>query len=246
MLASVGPGHAMKAPAARCKRSGRPDLHRRNVLAAGAGLFLAGCTNMGSLKLASDTLGLVGKGKNQGYSRSLEEIIALPYAQLGVARGEGPRGIMVLAEVLGEELSWVSGDRLQIVTLHNRIVRTTGFRSDFGGTRLEGQDLWDLYDPARSAGAASVLERLVHVEPGREPPVRMLSRFEVEGEERIEILGFPLDTVRVREDIDVPQWRWTAVNRWWLDPGTRLAWRSQQHLTPDQPPLWLEMLKRPA
>ena len=67
-----------------------------------------------------------------------------------------------------------------------------------------------------------------------------------DGTERIDILGQTIDTLRVHEDIDVPEWAWSARNTWWLSRESRLAWRSTQHLTPDQPPLHLEMLKRPA
>lgn len=194
----------------------------------------------------SDTVALIGKGKGEGYPRSRDEVIALPYAQLGLARGDGPRGVLVLAEKLGDELIWVSGDRVQLVTLQGRIVRTTGLHSDFAGTTFRGEDLWNLSDSAQTPGSAGVLERIVRIEPGEAPPVRMSSRFAADGEERIEILGQAIDTIRFREEVDVPEWRWKAVNRWWLDKETRMAWRSVQHLTPDQPPLQLEMLKRPA
>jgi hypothetical protein len=50
----------------------------------------------------------------------------------------------------------------------------------------------------------------------------------------------------VREELDVPEWRWRVVNRWWLSRQSTLAWRSEQHLTPDQPALRIEMLKRPG
>lgn len=225
-----------------------PDTLRRHILLAGTGFALAGCTNMGSVGLMSDTLALVGKGKGKGYPRTRDEVTALPYAQLGLGRGglEGPRGILVLADVLGEELVWISGNRVHIVTLRGRVVRTTGLHSDFAGTSFRGEDLWDLTDPARAALSATSLERVVRIEPGQAPPVKMSSLFAADGEERIEILGEAIDTIRYREEIDVPEWRWKAVNQWWLDPRTRMAWRSVQHLTPDQPPLLLEILKRPA
>ena len=237
------PAHARVVP----QLDAQPDALRRHILLAGTGLALAGCTNMGSVGLMSDTLSLVGKDMGQGYPRTRDEVIALPYAQLGLARDEkGPRGILVLADALGDELVWISGNRVNIVTLQGRVVRTTGLRSDFAGTSFRGEDLWNLTDPARAALSATALERIVRIEPGQAPPVRMTSLFAADGEERIEILGDAIDTIRYREEIDVPEWRWKAVNRWWLDPQTRMAWRSVQHLTPDQPPLVLEVLKRPA
>ncbi len=223
-----------------------PCVARRNLLAAGAGLLLAGCSNTGTLGLARQTFAMVGKGKGAEYPRTRQEIEALPYAQLGLARGEGPRAVLVLADATGEELSWVSSDHVQVVTQRNRVIRTTGLLSDLARTVLRGPDLWDLYQPARGEMGSAVAERRVRIEPGEHAPVQMISRFEVEGAERIEILGQAIDTLRVGETVDVPDWRWNVRNTWWLSRETRIAWRSVQHLTPDQPPLHLEMLKRPA
>lgn len=223
-----------------------PCIGRRSLLAAGASLLLAGCANTGTLGLARQTFALVGKGKGADYPRTRQEIEALPYAQLGLARGDGPRAVLVLADATGEELSWVSSDRVQVVTQRNRVIRTTGLLSDLARTVLRGPDLWDLYQPERGEMGSAVVERQVRIEPGERAPVQMISRFEVEGEERIEVLGQAIDTLRVGENVDVPDWRWKVRNTWWLSRETRIAWRSVQHLTPDQPPLHLEMLKRPA
>jgi hypothetical protein len=219
---------------------------RRSLLLAIGGSLLTGCSNTGTLDLARQTLALVGRGKGEGYPRSREQIDALPYAQLGVARGDGPRAVLVLAHVNGEEQSWVSGDRVQLVTYRNRVIRTTGLRSDFGRTELLGPDLWDRYEPGGDPRPDPSFERRVRVEPGELPMVAMFSRFRADGTERIDILGQSIDTLRVHEDIDVPEWTWTARNTWWLSRESRLAWRSTQYLTPDQPPLHLDMLKRPA
>lgn len=216
------------------------------MLTVGAGLALSGCANFSGLNLFAQTVSLVGRGRGQGYTRTREEIDALPYAQLGLSQGEGPKAVLVLAEAQGEELSWVSANRVQIVTYRNRVIRTTGLKSDFARTALESPDLWDRYDPAtRGAGEGQSL-RTVAIEPGRQPPAQVQSGFEVEGEEQIAIHGERIDTLRVRERIDVPAWRWQATNTWWLSREGRIAWRSIQHLTPDQPPLNLEILKRPA
>jgi hypothetical protein len=216
------------------------------TILGGAGLLLAGCSSMSGPNLARETLALVGQGRGADYPRTRAEIDALPYAQLGFAQGEGPRAVFVLAHAQGEELSWVSANRVQIVTVRNRIVRTTGLRSDLGRTEIGHADLWDLYSPDQGRVREGELHWRVQFEPGREAPVAMRSRFVVEGEESLDILGERIDTLRVREDVDVAQWRWQASNRWWLSRQSALAWRSVQHLVPDQPPLVLEVLKRPA
>ena len=223
----------------------KPNWNRRRILTAGACFALAGCSNTPALSLARDTMALAGSGDGKQYSRDRAEIDRLPYAQIGVTQGYGSRAILVLASARGEELSWVSANRVQVVTLRNRVVQTTGLRSDIGRTELDGPDLWERYK-TNPAGAAGDLLRTIQVEPGRDKPAVVRSTFTVEGEDRIDILGQQVDTMRVREEIDVAEWRWRATNFWWLSRESPFAWRSLQHLTPDQPPLQIEVLKRPS
>lgn len=223
-----------------------PNPDRRLTILGAAGLFLSGCSSTSGPNLARETLALVGRGRGADYPRTRAEVDALPYAQLGFAQGEGPRAVFVLADVQGEALSWVSANRVQLVTLRNRVVRTTGLRSDLGLTEFLHPDLWSRYAPAEARVLDGEMQRSVQIEPGREAPVLVRSRFVVEGEESLDILGERIDTLRVREDFDVEAWRWQARNRWWLSRHSALAWRSVQHLVPDQPPLVLELLKRPA
>lgn len=212
------------------------------MLAALGGL--AGCVNSNSMDLMYRTVGQVGVGKGEGYRRTRAEVDAVPFAQIGVSRGDGPRAVLVLSEAMGDELSWVSGNRTQIITRQNRVIRTIGLSRDLSGTELEGPDLWDQYQPGATDPLGGGVSRMLRVEPGQQPPVAVVSRFEIEGEERIDILGQSLDTIRIREDLDSKTWRWRVSNRWWLSRESRLAWRSIQHITPDQPPLHIEVLKR--
>ncbi|MGQ0618802.1 MAG: YjbF family lipoprotein [Panacagrimonas sp.] len=191
------------------------------------------------------TIGLVGSGPD-AYPRDAEQIAALPYAQLGVRQGDGARGILVLSEVVEDEQSWVSADRSLIVTRGNRIVRTRGMASDLRSTARFGPDLWDLYDPATGVADGGDFLRLMRLVPDDAPAVMFRSRFVVEGPETISLLGQSIDTLRVREDLDVDVWRWRATNHWWLSLQGKHAWRSRQHLSRDVPPLELELLKRPA
>lgn len=189
----------------------------------------------------------LARDAGQDYPRGPEEIESLPYAQLGVRQGDGARGILVLDEVLEEEQHWVSSDRSLIALRGNRIVRTRGLASDLRSTERFGPDLWDRYDPATgSLAEGGDFLRLVKLVPGRPSAVMMRSRFAVEGEESIQLLGHAIDTLRVREDLDVDVWRWRATNHYWLSRQGRYAWRSRQHVSRDLPSLELELLKRPA
>ncbi len=187
---------------------------RRAVLLAGGAWSLAACSNMPGLDMMLRTIELAG-ARTGDYPRSAEEIEASPYAQLGVRQGEGARGILVLDEVLGEEQLWISADRSLIALRGNRIVRTRGLASDLRSTECFGPDLWERYDPAgASLQEAGDLLREVRLVPGGPAPVLMRSRFAVEGEETIELLGHRIDTLRVREDLDVDVWRWRATNHY--------------------------------
>lgn len=200
---------------------------------------------MPGLDMMVRTIALVGTGPD-AYPRGAEQIDALPYAQLGVRQGDGARGILVLSQAADEEQNWVSADRSLIVTRGNRVVRTRGLTSDLRSTERFGPDLWDRYEPATGVADAGDFLRLIKLVPGDTSAVMVRSRFVVEGAETIQLLGQSIDTLRVREDLDVDVWRWRAANHYWLSLQGKYAWRSRQYLSRDLPPLELELLKRPA
>ncbi|MDB5968947.1 MAG: hypothetical protein JWQ90_1397 [Hydrocarboniphaga sp.] len=218
-------------------------LTRRSFLVAAGTAAVAGCSQTPSLQLVKDSFSLVGPS-GSAYPRSRAQVEAAPYAQLGVRIGNGSRGIMVLAEKSGDDLQWLSANRIMLVTRHGRIVKTVGLPTDLSGCVLFGPDLLEQYNFAAPAAPSGMLRRSIDIGAAFGIPVQ--SKFTVEGDESISILDQSFDTLRIREDMESSDRKWRHPNRYWLSKRSPMAWRSLQHISPDMAPIELEVLKRPA
>lgn len=219
-------------------------LTRRGFLAAGAAaVAAAGCSHTPTLQLVKDSFSLTGASAS-AYPRTREQVEAAPYAQLGARIGNGARGIMVLSAQQGDDLQWLSANRIMLVTRRGRIVKTVGLPTDLSGCALYGPDLLDQYRFEAPAAPVAILRRSIDI--GAAFGISVQSKFTVEGDESITILDQTFDTVRIREDMESTDRKWRHPNRYWLSKRSALAWRSLQYVSPDMPPIEMEILKRPA
>jgi len=218
-------------------------LTRRSFLATGGAGLAVGCSQTPSLQLVKESFSLLAPSDST-YPRTRQQIDAATYAQLGVRIGNGTRGIMVLAEKKGEDLQWLSANRIMLLTRRGRIVKTVGLPTDLSGCELFGADLLEHYDFAAPAVPSGILRRRIDIGSAFGIPVQ--SRFTLEGDETITIVDQRIETVRVREDLDSPDRKWRHPNRYWLSKRSAMAWRSLQYISPDMAPIEMEVLKRPA
>jgi len=200
----------------------------------------------------SPTLDLIGGSFKRspsnagGYPISAERIRALPYASLGVQVGSSAPAVMILATYDGENLNWVSADRVVLVTHRGRLVKTVGLARDLVGTQ------WTSADPvigeAGSGGsvAAARINRFIDVRPDDAYGIAIESTVRSLGNERITILDQVYDTVLVSEKIAAPKWRWSAENLFWIARSNGRLLRSRQSYCPEVEPLTLEILKPAA
>ena len=220
-----------------------PGLTRRNLLLGTGSLLATACSQTPSLSLVKDSFS-VAFPNSSDYPRTREQVEALPYAQLAVRIGSGSHGIMVLNKKSGDDLYWLSANRVLLVTRKGRLVRTVGLPVDLLGARVRDRDLLDHYNPDKPE--IDGFETTVTVDIGTSYGAILKSRYRVEGSETIQILGETYDTLRVREEIDCESWSWRANNIHWLSKRSPMIWRSRQNLFKGQPPIELEILKRPA
>lgn len=177
---------------------------------------------------------------------SREQIAALPYASLGVQVGSSPKAVVVLAKYDGEDLQWVSSDRVVLVTRKGRLIRTVGLAQDLTGVQFQAGDVLSNWGVHPLAGAVARYARRIDVMPGDAFNVLVECELAVGTPEEITILGRPRMTRRLREQMRVPLWDWTAENLFWVDPDSGYVWRSRQVYSPRVPPIAMEVLKRPA
>lgn len=219
------------------------DRGRRRALATLIGVGLSGCSSSPLLSSATDALRLAVEGFPD-VPITAKQVADLPYASVGVKIGNGPRSLLVLSQRQGDDLQWISADRVALVTRRGRLIQSAGLPQNLQHTKPVGND--PLAEGVHRVAEGTAFMRLIDVMPGFTFSAPLHSTFHPEAEETIEILGRRYATRRVREECVAPDLNWKFENLYWADLGSGFVWRSQQYLTPDTPEIRIEVFKPAA
>lgn len=224
-------------------------LKRREVLGgmlAAAGL--AACSSDSStstVKLFTQTI-TSKPPPADAYPLNAKQISDLPYATLGIRIGTMPPAVLVLVSIDGQNLRWISADRVIFITCGGRLMRTQGLPRDLAATRLVGdKDPLRIFVETGSLPPRGVYREMDLLRAG-ETAVAVESRFEEGPDEVITIQGEQHACRRIDEVADMRRWRWKTRNSFWIDPQGGQVWRSVQQYCPEVPPMRFELLKPPA
>lgn len=213
------------------------------LVAAACALGVSACSGTAGVSGAdADILGvgsvllhaIGGIGSSASVPR--EQAAAIPYASLGVRIGSSDQAMFVLASKSGDDLLWLGGTSLGVVTRHGRMVRTVGFASNLSGVHAAQGVRQDLSQP-------SVDYQYDFGDQSRYGVPVKCTRQSL-GPERIVILGVPRDLTHVAEDCIASEMDWSFRNEFWVD-AKGYVWKSRQFVTPKLDPLAFEVL-RPA
>jgi len=141
-----------------------------------------------------------------------------------------------LAGKRGDELVWTSSAKITIVTQEGRIVRTIGLQHD-----LESLSLREGLAVGLEPGTASTWIMSFH-DPDKSSA--MLSCRVISAEsEIITTLQRRVPVTRIDETCSSADLQWHFENHYWIDPATRLMWRSEQHTHPKLKIIRTEVLR---
>jgi hypothetical protein len=216
---------------------------RSAVLAAALGLGVSGCESSGSVSGFSADMGKIGGlllheigGIGSSGSVPRERAAAIPYATMGVRLGDSDQAMFVLASKNGDDLMWLGGKSIAVVTRHGRVVRTVGFNHNVSGVHAAEGVKQDLTQPVANYLYDFGEQSRYGI------PVRC-TRQNI-GTEKVTIIGVPHDTSHVAEDCNASGMDWNFRNEFWVD-STGYVWKSRQFVEPRVDPLTLEVF-RPA
>jgi hypothetical protein len=213
----------------------------RSVLLAAA--LASGVSACGSMSSTDTDIGNVGAlflraigGIGSSSSIPRDRAAAIPYASLGVRLGGSDEAMFVLASKSGDDLLWLGGTSLGVVTRRGRVVRTVGFAHNVSGvhaaegvkldlTQLSVDYLYDFGDESRYGVPVKCTRQNL-------------------GPEKITVIGVPRDTTHVAEDCSASGIDWGFRNEFWVD-SAGFVWRTRQFVDPQLDPLTFEVL-RPA
>ena len=201
---------------------------------------VSGCGSMANTDTDIANLGTIlfraigGIGSSSGIPR--ERAAAIPYASLGVRIGRSDEAMFVLASKSGDDLLWLGGTSIAVVTRHGRVVRTAGFAHNVSGVHAAEGVKQDLTQPS--------VDYLYDFGDQARYGVPVRCTRQSLGTERITIIGVPRDTTHVAEDCSASAMDWSFRNEFWVD-SLGYVWKSRQFVVPQLDPLTLEVL-RPA
>jgi hypothetical protein len=218
-------------------------LSRRRLLTGAAALSLGGCGNYQIFGEAAQSLRNLTLGPPET-PIPRATVAKLPYATITAKVGDLPRGLMALGKIAGEDLHWISSNRVSIVTRRGRLVKTVGLPQDLRDTHSLGDDPiaqapHRLTEPARSV-------RLLDLTKPEYYEMAIDSILTPVGPRKITILEIEFDTIKLVEQNSARALRWRFENQFWVDPEDGFVWRSEQHVSRELPPLAIEVAKPPA
>jgi len=173
-----------------------------------------------------------------------EQLQRLPYATLGVTIGRNAPAVMVLATIDGDELRWVSADRVLFVTRKGRLVQTRGLKRDLIATEWSTDDpLLEAIQQAGDPNSSGNVTRFIDVGRPKAEHVGVASRFSAPVADTLATLNGVSESLRIEERVVVGDWRWAARNTFWVASGSNAVLKSRQQFCPEIPPIELEVLK---
>lgn len=213
-------------------------VSRRKVLTLSGATLLTGCGAVSTDSPFWATV-MAAVPKSTPAAITPAQVNAIPYATILAAYEGAPKSLLVLSEVRGNRMLFMSASRQLLVTQGRLVVQTVGLGQDLRETRL----------PLSAMGAGEKLPSHAYV---RDIDVPQLGRFNWRlhvvprqvASEQVEILGTSHTLLRYEERVEGEGFD-PYIDIFWLDARTGFCWRSVQRPHPSMDPLVVEVT-RPA
>jgi hypothetical protein len=171
-------------------------------------------------------------------------VAKLPYASITAKVGDLPRGLMLLGRMAGQDLHWVSSNRVALITRRGRLVKTVGMPQDLRDMRMLGED--PLAQGPHRLNQPVSYARALNLERPEYYELLVDSVLTPVGPRRITILEIEFDTVLLTERNSARTINWRFENQFWVDPEDGFVWKSAQHIGREVPVLNIEVTKPPG
>ena len=193
----------------------------RIAACAALAVLLAGCEGTSDAERIGQLLRLQFQSIGGVVEVPREQVVAIPYATLGVQLGSSDQAMFVLSGKSGDDLNWVGGTQFAITTRGGRILRTAGFKYNLGG--LQSGD---------SVGGAAARDYRYDFGDLNAYGVAVRCSLRDTGPERIMILGDAHDTRHLVEDCAAAELDWSFTNEYWANAASGFVWKSIQNIHP--------------
>jgi len=203
------------------------------------GFLLGGCSSEGSGDWSAVFVLARDSWEHRDGAVQLSDAASIPYATLGLRIDGSAEHLVVLATDSGGKRLWTSAAKVALTTRNGRIVATAGL----------GNDLTAYYSDTAFQSAWRSERRVTWTADYADLglySVRVDCEDVPAGNERVEILGQAIDTLRIDESCRSDQLDWSFTNTFWVSRNSDRVWRSIQYIHPNMGPLEIELLRPPV
>ncbi|MEW6765789.1 MAG: YjbF family lipoprotein [Pseudomonadota bacterium] len=206
--------------------------------ACAASLLLVGCGKHLESSAPVGTLGLLFTG-TQATLPTSEALNSFPYAAQFVRMGDGPKGMVVLGGVKQNQLSWVSQDRVILVTRYGRIIKLANWPVEIVGWRCQVEDPL----PSMNRTQHARFEYEIDLMPAHLSRIPVQAELERLGAEDIQVGDRTEVGIHVVEHLRAAALDYEASNHYWLHPQTGRVLKSIQAPAPGIAPILIEAVR---
>ena len=160
---------------------------------------------------------------------SRDQVAKIPYASISAKIGRGPRSLLILWRVEGNEQHWMSADNAVLVTRGGRVVKTAGFPENLKGSNVTGVD--PVAKGLHQLAEKAVISRTIDLDKGNHYGLPVDSTFTPLGPRTIAIVDIDFETILVRESNRAKTLNWNFTNFYWVDHFDGFVWKSRQSNT---------------
>ena len=172
-----------------------------------------------------------------------ETINNIPYASALLKIGKGSSGLIILESVSDNQYTWVSRDRVYLVTVEGRIQKTAGLPNNLTDLKSLEQTFEDLIKKPDTV--FNYFAYYSYEQPNL-TDLKVNVSLVNKGSQEVEILGEVRNLILFEEKISNDVIRWKETNLYWVDPKDYFVWKSVQHISPKLPAFKLQITKRPG
>ena len=217
---------------------------KRSLVASLLSLFLFSCSGS---NLISSSYSTAFEVVTKQFSKDkltidIEVIKNIPYASSIINFKGSSKALVILESKRKNTYTWVSSDEKVFITRGGRVVSTIGLPNNLYKIRRPEIDFGEIISSKKEVEYFSYYSF-------KGPDLNDLKvkvTAKVVGKESIKILDEFKVVLLIEEKLYSHNINWREVNRFWVDPGSFYVWKSEQHISPRLPLLYIETTKKPA
>ena len=217
---------------------------KRSLVASLLSLFLFSCSGS---NLISSSYSTAFEVVTKQFSKDkltidIEVIKNIPYASSIINFKGSSKALVILESKRKNTYTWVSSDEKIFITRGGRVVSTIGLPNNLYKIQRPEIDFREIISSKKEVEYFSYYSF-------KGPDLNDLKvkvTAKVIGKESIKILDEFKVVLLIEEKLYSHNINWREINRFWVDPTSLYVWKSEQHISPRLPLLYIETTKKPA